>query len=84
MRRPRAALLAGLGLVALLGLATPASADAVPAASAQSAPETPSGPRHAMKMRRLFTRGLLAALFLFVGAAAAGGVVVQRKQKAKT
>jgi hypothetical protein len=35
-------------------------------------------------MRRLFTRGLLAALFLFVGAAAAGGVVAQRKQKART
>jgi hypothetical protein len=73
-----------LGLVALLGVATPARAEPAPQASAESAPATPHGPRHAVKMRRLFTRGVLAALFLFVGAAAAGGVVVQRKQKAKT
>jgi hypothetical protein len=75
-----------LGLIALLGVATPVSAEPepTPAASAESAPETPSGMRHAMKMRRLFTRGLLAALFLIVGAAAASSVVVQRKQKAKT
>jgi hypothetical protein len=75
---------AGAGLVVLLGVVTPVSAEPAPQASAQSAPATPSGPPHAVKMRRLFTRGVLAALFLFVGAAAAGGVVVQRKQKAKT
>jgi hypothetical protein len=83
MRRRWAALPAALSLVAGLGIA-PASAEPEPAASAETAPapKPASGAPHAVKMRRLFTRGIVCALFLVVGAAA-GGVVVQRKDKRK-
>ena len=92
MRRRWAALLAGLGLVVALGVAVPASAQPEPesapepAASAGTAPtqKAPSAVPHAVKMRRLFTRGLVCALFLVMGAAAAGGAVAQSKQKGKS
>ncbi len=91
MRRRWAALPAVLGLVSTLGVAVPAWAQPEPesapepAASAEAAPaqKATSGAPHAVKMRRLFTRGLVCAFFLVVGAAA-GGVVVQRKGKGKT
>ncbi len=80
-----------LGLVAALGVAVPAWAEQEPesapepAGSAEAAPtqKATSGAPHAVKMRRLFTRGLVCAFFLVVGAAAGGVVVAKRKDEGK-
>jgi hypothetical protein len=76
-----------MGVVIMLGAASPVRAnpatagDVSPPARAEAAEEPTNRPPRAVKMRRLFTRGILASLFLIFGAAAAGGVVATRGKK---